>query len=109
MGWHKGEAVRVTARCSKSTRIARVLRPCIVFQQPTPTVSIVREVLRKPHYFCRITHCMGRRRVAGVQAVVRYSPSIPMAQVLRLCIVLLHFKRFLLILLDTTILPTAME
>ena len=70
------------ARCSPSTPMARVLRPCIV----SSGYGSKTELIRMPDWFYRATPCMGQRSAAALRAMARCSPSTPMARVLRPCI-----------------------
>src|ERR1039458_3863906 len=73
-------AVRAMARCLPFTRMARVLRPCIVLL--TATMDLIRMAV----WFYPATSCMGRRLRAAVRAMARCLPFTRMARVLRLCI-----------------------
>src|SRR5437763_14718646 len=74
------------ARCSQSMPMVRVLRTCMVL---LPT----KDLIRMTGGFYRATHCMGRRRVAAIMAVMpsaRWSRSTPAAPAVRPCLVLLR-------------------
>ena len=71
MGLQMEAAILVMEQYSPSTRMAQVLRPCIV------SIGAATELIRIPWSY-QATLCLGRRTMA-VRAVVRCSPSTPMA------------------------------
>src|SRR5258708_3309865 len=106
MGRQRLGAVRALARCSRSTPMARVLRPCIVSQQSSliliQTAPIAMEPIRSGDWFYRATACMGRQSLAAVRAMAQFLDLARMARVLRSCIVSAGHLRSLLVLLLLT-------
>src|SRR5437899_1638839 len=103
MGRRFVAAVGPTARCSPSSRMARVLLPCTVSRTELvlPHLATVTEHYPLPDCFYRATPCMGRHCLAAVGAPAQCSPSTPMALALRACIVSRIFM--------CPIIPTATE
>src|ERR1039458_5984077 len=99
MGRHGMAAVRVLARCSPSTPVARGLRTCIV------SLAAATELIRWPDWFHREAPCMGRPMKAETRTLARYSQSTPAARVLRPCIVLHHS----ITIAPLALIPTATE